>query len=330
MTYRARGNGGMLDHEREDVLLRRLARSLHDGLDRHTALDVALRATVDAVAAAAGRARLAGAPAARTFEAVPGTARAEAMPAAERTALAGSRGYKFRDGWWALGSPLPAREAGPLGAVTVCRHAVPFSREEGELLAHLAAQTAASLEAIALHEQLARSRDEVTGLVDRRRFHERLEDRIGESRGSGRPLSLMLLDVDDLRSVTAAFGRGTADGVLQAVADTVRRRCRTSDEPACLAHRQIAVALPGAGMGPAWRMAEVLREAIAGLELRVGGRWLTVTASIGIAELSHRVACRDGLLFAARSALNEAKRAGSNRSVGFRGPYRSDDALPRR
>ncbi len=72
------------------------------------------------------------------------------------------------------------------------------------------------------------------------------------------------------------------------------------------------------------------RRSIARLGLRVGGWWLTVTAGIGIAELSHRVASRDGLLFAARSALHEAKRAGGNRSVGFRGPYRTDDALPHR
>jgi diguanylate cyclase (GGDEF)-like protein len=286
-----------------------------DRLDPRTALEVALSSAVGAMGAAAGRARLAGSPSPSAFEGPLGAA--DALVAAERPALAGRRAYKFRDGWWALGMPLRG-ERDPLGAITVCRREVPFLPEEGELLADLAAQTSASLEAIALHQ---RFRGEVTGLVGRRRFERGLDARVEQSLRSGSPLSVLLVDVDDLPRVHAAFGRRAADGVLQGVADTVRRRCRIADEPARVANQRIAVALPGADLDLAWRTAELLREAIAHRELRVRGWWLSVTASIGIADLSQR----HGVLFAARSALNEAKRAGGNRSVSF-----SELPLPRR
>jgi diguanylate cyclase (GGDEF)-like protein len=326
-----------LEHEcdRVHVALDRLGRALQGGLDRRTAVEVALGTTVDAVAAAAGRARLAGSSDARIFEAVPhrpGAGDADALLAAERAALAGHRGHEFHDGWWALGSPLlPCREedADPIGAIAVCRYDAPFSREEEDLFGYLAAQTAASLEAIALYERVGQARDEVTGLANHRHFQEILAARVDESLRSGKPLSLLLIDLDDFRSLNAALGHGTGDEVLHAVAQAVRRRCRTSDEPARFAGQQIAVAVPGADLDEAWLVAEDLRSAIAALEFEAGGEWLNVTASIGIVELSQRVASREGLIFAAETALDEAKRAGRNRAVGFRGPYRDDDAWVR-
>jgi diguanylate cyclase (GGDEF)-like protein len=333
----------MLDHiaqlererERVHVAIHRVARSLDDSLDRCTTLEVAVGTTVDAVAAAAGRARLAGSPKARTFDAVPhrpGAASAEALLAAERAALAGRSGRESYDGWWALGAPLVAsREprADPVGAMAVCREA-PFSRDEEDLFAYLAAQTAASLEAITLHERLSEQvvRDELTGLGNHRRFQQVLATRVDEALRSGAPLSMLLLDLDDFRSINAALGHGAGDDVLRAVGQVVRDHCRMTDEPARYAGQQIAVALPGTDLEGAWAVAEDIRSDIAALD--VGDGTVSVTGSVGIIELSTRVASREGLIFAAEAALDEAKRAGKNRTVGFRGPYRADDAWLRR
>jgi PleD family two-component response regulator len=50
--------------------------------------------------------------------------------------------------------------------------------------------------------------------------------------------------------------------------------------------------------------------------------------SVGVAELSSRIASDEALIFAAEAALDEAKRAGKDRSIGFRGPYPADVAGP--
>jgi diguanylate cyclase (GGDEF)-like protein len=323
-----------LEHERDrvQVAIQRVARSLDERLDRGTTLDVALGTTVDAVAAAAGRARLEGSFQARTFEAVPhrpGAGDAQALLAAERAALAGRTGRECHDGWWALGSPLLAsREPrpDPLGAISVCRPSVPFSRDEEELFAYLALQTAASLEAVMMHERLVDHglRDTLTGLASHRRFQETLQRLVDEAHDSARPLSVVLLDLDDFRGVNATFGHATGDQVLAAVGQLARESCPEDGEAARYAGQQIAIALPATDLEGAWALAEKLRSGIALLGLGNGGP--AVTASAGIVELSTRVASREGLLFASEAALEEAKRAGGDRTVGFRGPYRTDDA----
>ena len=324
------------ERDRVQVAIHRVAHSLDERLDRGTTLDVALGTTVDAVAAAAGRARLEGSFQARTFEAVPlrpGAGEATALLAAERAALAGRSGRECHDGWWALGFPLLAsREPrpDPLGAISVCRPAVPFSREEEELFAYLALQTAASLEAVMMHERLVEHglRDTLTGLASHRRFQETLERLVEEALGSARPLSALLLDLDDFRGVNGEFGHATGDQVLGAVGELVQKACPPEGEAARYAGQQIAIALPRTDLEGAWAVAERLRSGIALLGAGDGGP--EVTASVGIVELSTRVASREGLLFASEAALDEAKRAGGNRTVGFRGPYRADDAWLRR
>jgi diguanylate cyclase (GGDEF)-like protein len=322
------------ERERVHVAIHRMARLLDDGLDRWTTLEAALGTAVDAVDAAAGRARLAGSFEARTFEAVPhrpGAADADALHAAERAALAGHRWREFYGGWWALGCPLsPSREphGDPIAAIAVCRDA-PFSRQEEDLFAYLVTQTAASIEAIALHERLSEQvvRDELTGLGNHRRFQEVLEESVETVLCSGKPLSVILVDLDDFRSFNCTFGHRVGDEALRAVGCVVRDHCRMTDEPARYAGQQIAVALPGADLEGAWATAEDIRSDIAALE--VGEDRAKVTASVGIVELSPRVASREGLLFAVEAALDEAKRAGKDRSVGFRGPYRADEAWVR-
>jgi diguanylate cyclase (GGDEF)-like protein len=324
------------ERARVNVAVHRVGRSLGDSLDRRTMLEVALGTAVDAVAADAGRARMAGSSDARVFDAVPvrpGAAEAEALLAAERAALAGHELVsESGDGWWAMGHPLFAQrelEPLPLGAIAVCRHGGPFSREQEDLFAYLATQTAASIEAIALHERL-RERfvsDELTGLANHRRFHEFLKAEVEQAPIAGHPLSVLLVDIDNFRRVNAELGHGGGDEVLRAIAAVVREHCRTTDDqPARYAGQRFAIALPGANIDDAWTVAEDIRTGVAALGLVVGGAHVSV--SVGLAELTARVASDEALIFAAEAALDEAKRAGKDRSMGFRGPYPADVARP--
>jgi diguanylate cyclase (GGDEF)-like protein len=309
--------------DRLQVAIHRVARSLEDGLDGRATLEVALGTAVDAVGAAAGRARLAGSFDAQTFEAVPhepGAREAEALLAVERAALFGRSEREFHGGWWALGAPLLARrepDSNPIGAIAVCRRGMPFSRDEEDLFEYIAAQASVALEAIAMHERLVALavRDDLTGLGNHRQFQEALETLVNVALASGDPLSILLVDLDDFRSVNARYGHRVGDEVLRAVGQAVRQHCRTVDEVARYAGQQIAVALPGIDLDGACTVADAIRSDIAALDARRGR--LKVTASVGVVELSERVGSREGLLFAVEEALDEAKRAGKNHVAGW-------------
>lgn len=315
--------------ERVTVAMGRTARSLGYSLDRRTTLEVALGTAVDAVAAAAGRTRLAGTQEALSFDAVPyqpGAADADALLAAERSALAGARtGPIDVDGWCAIASPLPRREAGalPIGSLAVCRREAPFSPGERQLLAYLARQAAMSLEAIELHERLERqvSTDELTGLANHRRFQEILRASVASASLAGHALSLLLIDLDNFRAVNAVHGYQGGDRILRAVADVVRRHSRGRGEAARYGGQVLALILAGADQLEAWAVADELRTAVGATVIPLGDPPARVTVSIGVAALSARVASVEALIYGAETALDEAKLAGRDRAIGFRGPY---------
>jgi diguanylate cyclase (GGDEF)-like protein len=315
------------ERERVKIAIDRVGRSLGGSLDRDAMLDVALGTAVDAVGAEAGRARLTGSFHARTFEAVPhrpGATEAEVLLAVERAALAGKATVAGEGGWWAMGRPLGSRRvgaAGTIGALAVCRAERRFSRDEEELFSYLAAQTAASIDAIALHAHLEGriSTDELTGLANHRRFQEILQAEVERATNCGVSLSLVLFDLDGFRRINALHGHEAGDEVLRAVAGVLSDHCHITDEPARYGGEQLAVALAGRDIEAARALAEDVRADIAALRLQIGEATVRVRASAGIAELSGRVRSREALVLAAEAALEEAKHAGRDRTVGFSG-----------
>jgi diguanylate cyclase (GGDEF)-like protein len=315
--------------DRLQVAIHRVTRLLDEGLDSQATLEIGLGTVVDAVDAAAGRARVAGAFRAVTFEAVPvqaGARDADALLAVERAALTGRSLREFHGGWWAIAAPLLPRrepESEPIGAIAVCRRDRPFSRDEEIVFEYVTAHAAVALEAIALHERLVELaiRDDLTGLGNHRHFHEALDALVDDALVSGALLSVLLVDMDDFRGINGAFGHATGDEVLRAVGRVVRDNLRITDEAARYAGQQIAVALPGTDLDGACTVAEDIRAGIAALNFR--GGTLKVTASVGMAELSDHVASREGLVFAVESALDEAKRAGKDHIAGYQPPARA-------
>jgi diguanylate cyclase (GGDEF)-like protein len=309
---------------RVGVAIHRTGRSLGSSHDRVAMLEVALGTAVDAVAAAAGRARLAGAPEAMVFEAMPrrpGAAESEALAQVERAALAGhARPTAEIDGWHALARPLVARRDGgeePLGALAVCRDGAPFTGQEDVLFAYLVAQTAASIDSIDAHERLQSQLtvDALTGLANRRRFQDLLRTDGERAEQGGRPLALVVVDVDGLDELTVRHGRALSDAVLREVGAVVSARCRITDEPARYRPERIGILLGGTTLGAARLMAEEIRLGIAALEVGWQGTTIGVTASVGVAALSPALDGREALLWAAESAAGEARRAGGDRTV---------------
>ena len=151
--------------------------------------------------------------------------------------------------------------------------------------------------------------DGLTGLCNRRAFDESLATEIEASRESGRPLSLVLLDVDQFKSYNDRFGHPAGDEALRRVGRILAAVCRPEDQPARYGGEEFAVLLIDADAVQATAIAERFRRAIeaAPWERR------EITASFGVATLFDG----DGATFVAEAdaALYRAKAEGRNRVV---------------
>lgn len=156
--------------------------------------------------------------------------------------------------------------------------------------------------------------DALTGLNNRRHFYELAEQEIVRTRRYGKPLALMMLDVDHFKSINDNYGHQAGDLVLQQLSDVCRQTMREIDIIGRLGGEEFAILLPEANGAQAQEAAERLREVIAatvvGLEQ---GVTISFTASIGVAALvaaDHGVAA---MLKRADEALYAAKNSGRNR-----------------
>ena len=189
-----------------------------------------------------------------------------------------------------------------------------FGEETTKLAEWLSSQAAIALENARLHDivQWQAITDELTGLVNRRRFLDALRTEITKGQRLGARLSVVLADLDDFKLVNDGFGHHAGDDVLLEFADLLRAHGRDVDVAARLGGEEFAVLLPETGLEGASAVAERLRQSLADRRMRLGERDVTVTASFGVAELEEGQSV-DALLRAADSALYRAKERGKNR-----------------
>lgn len=163
--------------------------------------------------------------------------------------------------------------------------------------------------------QLARE-DALTGLPNRRQFTERLDQALRRARRSQTPIAVLFLDVDRFKAINDQYGHGVGDKVLRELARRLRYTLRTSDVPARLAGDEFVVILdPVEGEAAVHSVAE---KVLASLRepFDVGGRPLSVSASIGAAiHRGTEEVSTDQMMEVADEALYAAKHAGRDRAV---------------
>ncbi len=186
----------------------------------------------------------------------------------------------------------------------------------------------------AANEELARlsQTDGLTGLANRRRFDEVLDAEWRRLRREGRPLSLLLGDVDHFKKYNDALGHQAGDRCLAAVAQAIRAAAR---RPADLAARyggeEFVVVLPGTPAEGARQVGERVRAEVERLGLphpasAVAGH---VTLSIGAATLIPGEGPPGDLTRLADEALYRAKALGRNRVVEAPGELEALDSTGR-
>ncbi len=152
--------------------------------------------------------------------------------------------------------------------------------------------------------------DPLTGLANRRAFHEALTREVALADRGARPLSLVLVDVDDFKTFNDRFGHPAGDEALQRVAAAIRGCCRGTDVGTRHGGEEFAVLLPGTDTEGAQATAERIRRAVEDTPWPLRA----VTVSLGVATLG--AYCGDGagerLVAAADRGLYLAKRNGRN------------------
>jgi diguanylate cyclase (GGDEF)-like protein len=167
-------------------------------------------------------------------------------------------------------------------------------------------------EALETRLRIMADTDELTGLANRRCFLERARTAFGMARSRERPFSLCMIDVDNFKAINDGWGHDCGDAVLREVAAACLRTFREGDAVGRFGGEEFVAALPGADMADARRIAERLRETIAGLRLEAPLADLRVTVTIGLAEVEPLETSLAPALKRADAALYQGKRSGRN------------------
>ena len=170
--------------------------------------------------------------------------------------------------------------------------------------------------------------DDLTGALVRRAFVNVTSAVLAERRRTNAPVSLLVIDVDQFKSVNDNFGHLAGDDALRMVASVVRDALRPGQYVGRYAGDEFVVLLPGLDAVGARALAESIRRATAAMVVPVGDeaeRVLSVTLSIGVATAPEHGESFEALFTTADRALFDAKREGRDKVVAA---GTVDDATP--
>ena len=193
--------------------------------------------------------------------------------------------------------------------------------DRNELLARVRTQIKRKRHSDYLRDRLEESvelavTDALTGLHNRRYMETHLSALAEQAENTGRPLSLVVVDIDNFKSINDTYGHEAGDRVLRQFAARFRRNTRSIDLACRFGGEEFVIVMPDSGLEPARQMGERLRECIAAEPFQADGEiWITVTASVGVATLDQPQGSLEALFRRADRALYVAKRSGRNRVV---------------
>jgi two-component system cell cycle response regulator len=159
--------------------------------------------------------------------------------------------------------------------------------------------------------------DALTGLFNRRYMETHLATLLEQAASRGKPLSVLILDIDYFKAINDGHGHDAGDDVLREFSLRIRKSIRNIDLACRYGGEEFVIVMPETDMSVATMVAERLRRRIAGepFSIQNGSRQLDVTISIGIAALAGPADTAATVLKRADTALYRAKRDGRNRVV---------------
>lgn len=154
--------------------------------------------------------------------------------------------------------------------------------------------------------------DAMTGLHNRRYFHDAARRLLSSASRHDFPVSVIIADIDHFKKVNDTYGHDVGDRALQAFARSLLNAVRTEDVLARFGGEEFVVLLPRTGAAQACQVAERMREACAGIRVPTRRGEVSFTASFGVASVDDFTDV-DVAVKLADSALYRAKADGRNR-----------------
>ena len=194
-----------------------------------------------------------------------------------------------------------------------------FIEEDAQVAELFSGQVAIALDNSRRVEQMEKQAitDQLTGLYNRRAFADMAGKEVGRARRYQRPLALILFDIDHFKNVNDTHGHLVGDHVLRVLTELVTRTTRNTDIVCRYGGEEFIVLMPEAGREEALAMAERLREEISRMTVVTAGGTLSLTVSLGVAELARdEDEGLESLINRADRAMYQAKAAGRNTARG--------------
>lgn len=215
---------------------------------------------------------------------------------------------------------IPLRYQERILGVLVLGSVKKYSEEEAKLFEYLASQISIALDNAIMHQKIQELSitDSLTGLYNRRYLNARLEEEWARTIRHNKPLSVILSDIDNFKSINDTFGHDKGDEVLKAVSSIVKANVRKEDLASRYGGEEFVVALVDTSKEDATRFAERIRELVRAQTFK----WTEkpVTISIGVVcNSDFKAAVFDELIQAADHAMYKAKTSGKDKVCTYTG-----------
>jgi diguanylate cyclase (GGDEF)-like protein/PAS domain S-box-containing protein len=194
-----------------------------------------------------------------------------------------------------------------------------FPDWEVRMLGTIANQIGMAIENAQLYEhalELAFT-DGLTGLYNRRYYMDQTEREFIRAQRSKAPLSLIMVDLDELKEINDRLGHHVGDSLLKEVARIVKVNTRASDVAARWGGDEFMLLAPGTDSKSASKIAERIRAQVEVYKMKLEGEEVGITVSAGIVSYPAHASSVSELVKKADDAMYSAKRGGKNQSSVF-------------
>ncbi len=162
--------------------------------------------------------------------------------------------------------------------------------------------------------------DALTGARNRRRFEQDVTQQVGRARRYGERAALLILDVDNFKSINDTHGHRAGDRALQVVANAIESRLRETDVIARIGGDEFGILLPYAGEAQATVVAEALRDEIGEATIEIDGTVLRLAASVGLVPIDEDTVSDEQVLTEADRAMYQQKGLNNGNGAAPQGP----------
>jgi diguanylate cyclase (GGDEF)-like protein len=159
--------------------------------------------------------------------------------------------------------------------------------------------------------------DPLTGLFNRTFFFAAVDREIARSLRSTRGFCLLMMDLDELKTINDRYGHYFGDSVLRGVGDVIRTGVRKIDTAARYGGDEFVVLLPETDPTGAWVLAEKVRIGVTELNVTVAGTQIPASISVGVVNFPDDGQTSDQLMISADQAMYASKRGGKNRVMSL-------------